>query len=152
MGNSNQLSTIMKTSILKTALFITAFTLIASSCKKYDDGPFISVRSKEERVANTWVIDKAYDNGSDVTDDYDQYELYMGKDGKATLTSKYQSGDVSFSFSTHGIWLFENYKNDLRLDFDDDDADRVYKILRLKEAELWLKEKGGDNELHLKSK
>jgi hypothetical protein len=149
----NQLTlTIMKLSILKTTILLTVLTFVASSCKKYDDGPFISVRSKEERMANTWVIENAYDKGNDVTSDYDQYELYMDKDSKAKLTSKYKSGSIEFSFSTEGFWRFENSKNDVRFDFDDDDADRVYEILRLKEKELWLKEKGGDTELHLKSK
>lgn len=142
----------MKTTIFKTAILFTVLTFIASSCKKYEEGPIVSVRSKEERVANTWVIEKAYDNGNDVTYDYDQYDLMMDKDQNAKLTSNYKSGNVTFSFSTEGVWSFENNKNDLRLDFDDDDADRVYEILRLKEEELWLKEKGGEQELHLKSK
>ncbi len=142
----------MKTTIFKTAILFTVLTFIASSCKKYEEGPIVSVRSKEERVANTWVIEKAYDNGNDVTSDYDQYDLMMNKDQNAKLTSNYKSGNVTFSFSTEGVWSFENNKNDLRLDFDDDDADRVYEILRLKEEELWLKEKGGEQELHLKSK
>lgn len=142
----------MKTTILKTAILFTVFTFIASSCKKYEDGPIVSVRSKEERIANTWVIEKAYDNGNDVTSDYDQYELMMDKDQKAKLTTNYKSGNVTFTFATDGVWLFENDKNDLRLDFDDNDADRVYEILRLTEEELWLKEKGGEQELHLKTK
>lgn len=142
----------MKTIILKTAILFSVFTLIATGCKKYEDGPIISVRSKEERIANTWVIEKAYDNGNDVTSDYDQYDLTMDKDHNAKLTSNYKSGNVTFSFSTEGVWSFENNKNDLRLDFNNNDADRVYEILRLKENELWLKEKGGEEELHLKSK
>ncbi len=142
----------MKTTILKTAILFTVLTFLASSCKKYEDGPVLSVRSKTERIANTWVIENAYSNGNDVTSDYDQYDLYMNKDGKATLTSNYKSGGATFSFSTEGVWLFENKKEDLRLDFENNDADRVYEILRLKENELWLKEKGGEDELHLKSK
>jgi hypothetical protein len=142
----------MKLSILKTTMLFTVLTFVASSCKKYDDGPLISVRSKEERIANTWVIENAYNNGNDVTGDYDQYDLYMDKDSKAKLTSNYKSGGITFSYTTEGAWRFENSKNDLRLDFENDDADRVYEILRLKEEELWLKEKGGDTELHLKSK
>lgn len=142
----------MKLSILKTTILLSVLTFVAPGCKKYDDGPVLSVRSKEERIANTWVIEKAYDNGNDITSDYDQYDLFMNKESKATLTSNYKSGGVKFSVTTEGVWRFENSKNDLRLDFENDDADRVYEILRLKEEELWLKEKGGDTELHLKSK
>jgi hypothetical protein len=142
----------MKKSFLKTIILSLSLIFIASSCKKYEDGPFISIRSKTERIANIWVIGKAFDNGRDVTNNYDQYELDLNNDQSASLTSNYSSGDVIFSFTTNGVWTFENNKNDLRLDFEDNDADREYEILRLKENELWLKEKGGARELQLKSK
>ncbi len=141
----------MKNTILKISVLFSILALTISSCK-YEDGPFISLRSKKERVANVWVIDKAYNNGDDETSNYDQYELDLNKDGDAKLTSNYTSGGFTFSFSTEGNWVFENKKNDIRLDFDDDDADQVYEILRLKEKELWLKEKGGTRELQLKAK
>jgi hypothetical protein len=35
------------------------------------------------------------------------------------------------------------------MDFENDDADRTYQILRLKEDEMWLREIGGEDELHL---
>ena len=38
---------------------------------------------------------------------------------------------------------------DLSFDFENNAADAIYEILRLKENELWLREKGGDLELHL---
>lgn len=141
----------MKNAFLKLSIFVSVFVLTLSSCK-YEDGPFISLRSKEERVTNVWVIDKAFDNGTDVTSDYEQYELNLDKDRNANLTSKYSSGNITFSFTTKGNWVFENKKNDIRFDFDDDDADMVYEILRLKENEFWIKEKGGSRELQLKSK
>lgn len=141
----------MKTTFLKITVLFSILVLTASSCK-YEDGPFISLRSKAERVANVWVIDKAYKDGNDETSNYDQYELNLSKGGDAKLTSNYSSGGFTFSFTTEGNWVFENKKNDIRLDFDDDDADQVYEILRLKENELWIKEKGGTRELQLKSK
>ena len=141
----------MKSNVLKISIILAAIAFTAHGCK-YEEGPFISVRSKSERIANTWVIENAYENGKDVTSDYDQYDLFLSKDGKARLTSNHKSGGVTFSFSTDGVWVFENNKNDIRFDFGDDDADGVYEILRLKETELWIKEKGGVEELHLKTK
>ena len=55
-----------------------------------------------------------------------------------------QTGSFTQRNSDH-----ENNKEDLRLDFENDNADQIYQILRLKEKELWIKEKGGDDELHL---
>ena len=37
----------------------------------------------------------------------------------------------------------------MRFDFGNDAADETYEILRLKETELWLREKDGDLELQL---
>lgn len=122
------------------------------SCKKYEEGPALSLRSKKERVANTWEIEKAYDDGEDVTDSYDQFELQLLNNGEATLAAIYTYGDFTFEAETNGDWSFENNKEELRLDFEDDDADRTYQILRLKEDELWLREKGDDVELRLKTK
>ncbi len=118
-------------------------------CKKYDDGPTFSLRSREERISNTWRIDRAMNGSDDVTSAFDQYELRLTKDHDASLTATYTLFGTDFSFTTSGTWSFENKDEDLRLDFEDGDADETYQILRLKETELWLREKGGDLELQL---
>ncbi len=120
-----------------------------SSCSKYEDGPMISLRSKKERIANTWKVEKAMDKGSDVTGSFDQYKLEMLSDGKASLAALYSLGDLTFEFETIGTWSLENSSEDLKLDFENNAADQTYEILRLKEKELWLREKGGSLELHL---
>ena len=121
-----------------------------SSCSKYEDGPDFSLRSKKERVANTWRIDKAVNNGTDVTASFDQYELQMLSDGGATLAALYTLGDLTFEVQTNGTWSLVNNNEDLRLDFENDSADETYEIMRLKETELWLREKDGSLELQLK--
>ncbi|MFZ6051648.1 hypothetical protein [Halocola ammonii] len=125
-------------------------TTLFTSCSKYEEGPLISFRSKKARISNTWQIEQALDDGEDVTDQYDQYELEMLDDGDASLAALYTLGDLTFEYETDGTWSFEDSKEQLQLDFEDDDADRLYDILRLKEKELWLKEAGGNIELHLK--
>ena len=130
-------------------LAIFAATLF-TSCSKYEEGPLISFRSKKARIANTWQIEQALEDGEDVTENYDQYELEMLDDGDASLAALYTVGDLTFEYETSGTWEFEDSKEQLLLDFEDDNADRLYDILRLKENELWLKEAGGSTELHLK--
>ena len=111
-----------------------------------------SLRSKTERISNTWRVERATDGGNDVTSSFDQYELQLLSNGDASLAALYSLGSLSFEFQTNGTWSFESKKEDLRLDFENDAADRTYEILRLKEDELWLKEKGDDLELHLVSR
>lgn len=123
--------------------------LFISGCNKYDDGPAFSLRSREERIANTWRVENAMEGTNDVTSSFTQYELRLTKDHDAALTAEYTLGIITFTFETTGTWDFENNDEDLRLDFEDDAADETYEILRLKENELWLREKGDDLELHL---
>lgn len=131
-----------------------ALALVASSvlagCQKYEDGPFISLRSREQRIANHWRLEKATDGGTDLTSIFTQYELELTRGGSATLWAMYDVGGFTVDFSTSGQWYLENQSEDLRLDFDDNNQDITYEILRLKEKELWLGEKNGDGELHLR--
>lgn len=133
---------------LLTALSISGL-IVLGSCKKYEDGPVVSLRSKKERVANNWKVEKAYDDGEDVTDDFDQYDIDLTKDGDATVVAEYTFGEASFEYETDGTWSFQNNKEEIELDMENDDADKVYQILKLKEKELWVREKGEDLELHL---
>ena len=134
----------------RTPILIALVAVITlSSCQKYEEGPAFSLRTREARVANTWKVDKAMNGDNDVTSSFDQYVLELTKDRDATLTANYSLLGIDFDFTTTGSWDFENSAEDLRLDFEDDDADETYEILRLKEKELWLREKGGDLELQL---
>jgi hypothetical protein len=136
--------------ILSIAILALFSATLLTSCSKYEEGPLISFRSKKARIANTWQVEQALEDGEDITDQYDQYELEMLDNNDASLAALYTLGDLTFEYETDGTWSFEDSKEQLELDFEDDDADRIYDILRLKENELWLKEAGGDTELHLK--
>lgn len=142
----------MTTQWIKPAALAIACAFAVTACNKYEDGPLVSPQSKKARVANTWVIEQAMDDGQDVTDSFDQYELYLTKDGDATLSAEYSWADFTLQTDTDGTWEFANNKEDLVLDFEDDDADESYQILRLTGNELWLREKGEDLELHLATK
>ncbi len=133
----------------KLAIAMSLLLGVTTGCKKYEEGPAFSLRTKKSRVANTWKIDKAYSDGEDVTDSYDQYELYMSKDGDAELVAIYSFGNFTGEFETQGTWKFEDSKETLVLDFQDDDADESYQILKLKNDELWLREEGEEVELQL---
>jgi len=136
-------------SIQRTFVIALAATLLSTGCKKYEDGPAFSLRSKKERIANTWRVEQALNGSQDVTSNFDQYELQMLTSGNATLSALYTLGDLSFELQTNGTWSLENSNEDLRLDYENNDADETYKILRLKEDELWLRTMDNGLELHL---
>jgi hypothetical protein len=140
----------MKRFSLVTIVSIVLFSGI-TSCKKYEDGPTLSLRSKKERIANIWVIESANRNGVDVTNAYKDYILTLTKSGGATLQLKVDFFGTDVFLQTDGTWSLEELNNNLRLDFENDDFDRYYKITKLKEKELSLRENGYNNdELNLK--
>ena len=135
---------------MKVNYLIVAFltSIVFTSCK-YEEGPAVSLNSKKERVANHWKAEKVYENGNDITENYDQYELIFEENGNATLLSKYEIGGADVYFDTKGTWQFEDAKETLKTMYENSDADKTYTILKLKENEMWLKEKGGTIEYHL---
>ena len=141
----------MEKKILKTAVLALS-TLLIFSCEKYENGPSISLIPRNERIANTWVIEKAIQNDEDVTSQYDQYEVYYTSDGDSELSAEYTAFGLEFQTETQGTWSLANNDEDLVVDYQDDSEDEEYQILKLTSKELWLREKGEDLELHLAQK
>lgn len=128
---------------------LAAVVLITSGCNNYDDGPGISLVPRADRVANTWIIERAIANGDDITAAFEQYVLTLGTDNSATLEAAYTLFGVVITNETTGTWAFANDQEELVLDFEDDQADGTYQILRLTQEELWLRRVGQELELRL---
>jgi hypothetical protein len=120
-----------------------------TSCNKYEDGPLVSLRSRNERVANNWRISKATENGNDVTSEFDRYDLSLTKENKASLTAQYTFLTLEYEYTTEGTWSFTDNDAKLKIDYDNNLADVTYIILKLQEKELWLREANSNLELHL---
>ena len=134
---------------VKFLLSITTILLLTFyGCKKYPEGPSVSLRSRTERVANNWKVGQVLDKGKDVTSRYNKYELTTTESGIAKLTVKYDIFGTAFEYATTGTWVFVSNQEKLSFDFNNDNADGVYQILKLEEQEMWLKEDGGSLELH----
>lgn len=138
---------------MKTTVKIMTLALISSAflfgCKKYEDGPMISLASKTSRISNDWRVEKAIENGNEVTGSFDKYEISLRKNETASLTANYTFLGVVYNYNTQGTWSLEEHKEKIRVDYEDDGADASYYILRLKEKELWVRQEGTNLELHL---
>jgi hypothetical protein len=135
----------IKVAILFTVLLFLALT----SCNKYEDGPVLSFVSRNERIANTWKMDKALDNGVDVTSSYDRYIVTLTKSGSASLTAHFTLLSLEYDYVTNGTWNFTSNDDKLELNYENDLVDATYVILKLKEKELWLRQENTELELHL---
>lgn len=129
-------------------LFVVAIvaTVSLEGCKKYPEGPAISLRTKTARVAGTWAIDQVLYNGTASTLDYSDMSMEFTKDGKTTTTW----GSLSWA----GDWKFNDDKTKLLIKDTDDTEWGESEILKLKNSEMWLKDVDGSNitEWHLKAK
>ena len=122
------------------AMAIVVALISFTSCKKYDEGPTLSLKSKKARVANEWKIEYAYNiyHGRVVTQDYEGETWEF--DSKGEFIER-DNGVIDKS----GTWEFISNKESLQIT-KPNDID-YYDILKLKDKEMWLID--NKEELHL---
>jgi hypothetical protein len=114
-----------------TLVVLATFVLFGiSSCKKYEEGPLISLRTKTARVANNWKLEKAVQDEVDITANYPALEQTFEKDGGYTALFN--------GITINGTWKFDSNKENLLIKEDGSNDESKFKIIRLKEKELWL--------------
>ena len=129
----------MKT-LLLSLILLPAFLFFG--CKKYEEGPGFSLRSKKERVSNDWKASAFTENGVDKLAEFNaEYQ-----NGKFTIA---KTGNFIFTFKQFGItdtelsgkWYFNDDKTKLLFNQTLPITDNwSWDILKLKERELWIKD------------
>ncbi len=140
------------------AIFLLISTTLLLSCNKYEDGPFMSLRSKDARITGEWEMTDIYfqekndgvylDEGTwedgmlTIVSEYDdetetetfKYEIEMDiqKDGIISWNRVLRD----FEESQTGIWNWEN--NDIKKGGIDLPFLGLFKITRLTNDELVL--------------
>jgi hypothetical protein len=74
----------MKKQVIKTLFFFVVMAIIGLTCKKYPEGPLISLRSAEKRIIGKWEIKEVKINGHDKINDIDSlaidyYHFYLSE-------------------------------------------------------------------------
>ncbi len=130
--------------------------LFSLGCKKYEEGPWLTFRKKEERVRNSWDFDRVWYNGLDVTSgteagsiQYNNSRIGFNDDNRFSVYYAYvlAPGDSSAQFVQYdGAWSFQNNHEELFLDFDGGQLpDQTWKITQLREKVLWCDEELGQD-------
>lgn len=107
-------------------------------CNTYEEGPYVSFRSKYYRLVNTWEVKNVFRGLVDVSAWYTDYELDLREDGRLTVSDR---DELDSLVTQEGLWDLVNDNEDLQLIYTDPpvNPDRVtYEILKLKEDELWF--------------
>ncbi|TND10331.1 MAG: hypothetical protein FD123_579 [Bacteroidetes bacterium] len=133
-----------------------------TSCKKYEDGPMLSLRTKTHRVVNDWKLETYYLDDVNKTDSLgiSNYTESFKDDGTVLRSFISVAGDTVSDTCT---WAFANKKENLELTGADslEISEQIgfvtpanLKILRLKEKELWysFEKNGATHEFHLLQK
>ena len=133
---------------MKTKNILTLGLIIISvmtACKKYPDGPLLSLKSRTARVANVWKMEQVMLNGSIVTSNYTNinYTETYDKSGNYSYNSSIGSGS--------GKWTFANKDTQIKRNGVSGQSSEDLTILRLKEKSFWYKFTDGNDtyEFHL---
>lgn len=145
----------MKNMIRIAALALVVGGISLASCKKYEEGPMLSLLTKKARVVGTWTVEAYLENGVDKTSQYRQFvtgeTFTTKKDGTYTYDATYVVGNSSDA----GTWEFIDSKDDLKtLSNQSGSTPDTMVIVKLKSKELWVKSKSGSPvaEFHYKAK
>jgi hypothetical protein len=113
------------------AIITTILILVSISCSKYEDGPFITFRSKKFRLEGTWkyqaIIYK--DNGVTVTDNLPTLKMTFLKNGTYSENTGY-AGTWKFSGTTNLV---------INKSKDTSNIEISWEIIRLANKQLWLR-------------
>jgi hypothetical protein len=143
----------MRTSILFS--FAILFVVSGLQSCKYPDGPLISLKSKEARIAGTWDFEKVTENGQDRTSDYSSFKWTFTEDNGATAAAEISP---SVFVELNGTWaLLQNgeiFQTTLSGSFLMVPISQVteYTILRLTKDEFWVRNEEDNTEFQLKKR
>lgn len=117
-------------------IIISTLLISISSCKKYEDGPLISLYTKESRLLGNWKFENVKLNEEDVTDNYSYQYMQINKSGTIYW-------NVSMSELLFGTWDFKNDKEQLEMYFfsndeDSEDIQYLWNIKQLKYDDMKL--------------
>lgn len=118
---------------MKKSLFtLICLTLIFSSCKKYEEGPGISLRTKKARVVGEWKMEKLFINDEDtpLTPDEKNIKWIFKKDGNY----EYQAA----TYTEIGTWSFDIKRELIFMTDTEFGYSTSCKIRRLTNNEMWF--------------
>ncbi len=136
----------MKNFKLLFAVGFLAVTLALGACKKYEEGPAVSLRTKKARVTGSWVVAKFIKNGENIPDlktaGYVDFIMSFYRD----KTGKFTYGKFVDNFE----WDFTDKKNAIKIRAIRKKKWTEYTILKLQNNEMWLRfeKEGQTRELH----
>lgn len=120
---------------------------VLPGCKKYDDGPVLSLYSKGMRVSGTWYFENVRYDGQDSTKHYPYQQLYFFYDkeydgGGFTWNHNVWTQERTDEMFQNGVWRFmadrDSFEMVVYKNMTRDSTIYRWKINRLAYTEFWL--------------
>lgn len=131
------------------ALFcIITSLMLLTECKKYPEGPSISLRSKKARITNIWKVSKYLENNVDLTTNFNNtfsnFSFVTSKDEEYKIIRVLNVFTTLVTTTEFGNWSLSSNKKTLNLIPVSISAGLVpssssWQILKLFEKEMWLR-------------
>ena len=110
------------------------------SCKKYEDGPAFSLRTKKSRLKGEWEVVEIIDNNGQKITGVD-VEMEFEKDGDFSTTFTYSYYGTTYTSKYDGEWEFSSDKEELEVTVNG--QREVWEIKRLTNKEFWFEDEDG---------
>jgi len=131
---------LLKNFTLSVLALILMTCLLASSCKKYDEGYSFSLMSREKMLFGYWKLNKWIENDEELTSEL-QYKHEFGFALDGTYYYRYYDAHFNVNIEFIGTWEFRHNKEQLVLGLKDPRYGmeyQVWDITRFTKHELGL--------------
>lgn len=103
---------------MKKLIFYLAVVLLAfAGCKKYEEGPALSLRSKEKRLCQEWDEQKNLLNGED-NSYYDHQYWNFDKNGTLIITTAYDFPETEVTSNYNWRWTDNKESIEISIQID----------------------------------
>jgi hypothetical protein len=92
--------------------------VISFGCKKYEDGPGLSLRTKKARATAEWIVKTWTYNGVDYLNYTDETYFTCSGGGKVYYTNGYKTTRLTWNFKENGDIISEDIYVDKSFDYD----------------------------------
>lgn len=123
----------------KFILSILAVAFVLSGCKKYEEGPGLSLLTKKSRITGLWEVES-------ITTKAGVTKFYSGENTlKINKDDSFLRKNVGDALE-EGTWVFTSNKESIVLTYTKNGNPYVeeLEIVRLKNNEFWVRNSGGD--------
>lgn len=107
----------IKKKMKKISFYLLLVAILAGGCKKYEEGPLISFRSKEKRLCQDWEVDKYIANGETEYPESGEFEYWdFDDDGTLQITAGMPGWE---SVVWNLTWEWSDDKEEIKVYIDD---------------------------------